>query len=195
MAKPKQPAIVTLSDLAHRYGYSFNAVKSWRAEGLPFDDVKKSCIESEATRWIVENKINPMRNMSVKDEMDREKLREQKAKSDMAEYASFKESGQLISTEQVQSALNQYLTKFKDVIRLIPNEKAVEVMEAAIDQSSTKEKLAEIINHALTEIGDLLISEEMMESIVLPDDSETTDPVPEDDSSDTQEQTSIELEY
>lgn len=195
MAKPKPPATVTLSDLAHRYGYSFNAVKSWRAEGLPFDKVKKVCSESEATRWIVENKINPMRNMSVKDEMDREKLREQKAKSDMAEYASFKESGQLISTEQVQSALNQYLTKFKDVIRLIPNEKAVEVMEAAIDQSSTKEKLAEIINHALTEIGDLLISEEMMESIVLPDDSETTDPVPDDDSSDTEEQTSIELEY
>lgn len=195
MAKPKPPATVTLSDLALRYGYSFNAVKSWRAEGLPFDEGMKSCIESEATRWIVENKINPMRNMSVKDEMDREKLREQKAKSDMAEYASFKESGQLISTEQVQSALNQYLTKFKDVIRLIPNEKAVEVMEAAIDQSSTKEKLAEIINHALTDIGDLLISEEMMESIVLPDDSETTDPVPDDDSSDTQEQTSIELEY
>lgn len=101
----------------------------------------------------------------------------------------------MISTEQVQYALNQYLTKFKDVIRLIPNEKVVEVMEAAIDQNSTKEKLAEIINHALTEIGDLLISEDMLESILLPEDSETTDPFPNDDSSDAEEETSIELEY
>lgn len=71
MAKPKPPATVTLSDLAHRTVTLFNAVKSWRAKGLPFDEVKTVCFESEATRWIVENKINPMRNMSVKDEMDK----------------------------------------------------------------------------------------------------------------------------
>ena len=197
MAKPKPPATVTLSDLAHRYGYSFNAVKSWRAEGLPFDEVKKVCSESEATRWIVENKINPMRNMSVKDEMDREKLREQKAKSDLAEIQVHQKSGELIEVDFVQAAFNQYATRIKDIIRLIPIVSANEIMEAATDAVSTKSKLQEIIDKSLNEIGDLIISESVLDEIADPlTEQEPDDSEPEPDTDpDDPDSNGFELSY
>lgn len=193
MAKPKPPARVTLSELAVRYGYSFNALKTWKFEGLPYDEEKKSCDEAAATKWIIENKINPLRNMSVKDEMEKAKLREQNAKADMAEYAARKESGVLIETEFVQQALNQYLQKFKDVIRIIPVDKANEIMEAAVDIESTKIKLREILNNALIEIGDLLVSDDLLDSIAEPDTNDVDNVM--DNNVDNIEQNGIELDY
>ncbi|HIE3987216.1 hypothetical protein PTR15_08525 [Serratia nevei] len=75
---------VTLTEMGQRYGYTLNGVKSWIKEGLPFDDEKKKIPEKAGTQWILENKINPMKEISVKEEMDRERLREQRAKADIA---------------------------------------------------------------------------------------------------------------
>lgn len=197
MAKPKPPSTVTLTELGQRYGYTFNAVKSWRAEGLPFDDDKKVCDEAAATKWIVENKINPMRNMSVKDEMDREKLREQKAKSDLAEIQVHQKSGELVEVDYVQAAFNQYATRIKDIIRLIPTVSANEIMEAATDVASTKSKLQEIIDKALNEIGDLIISESVLDEITGPlTEQEPNESEPEPDTDpDDPDSNGFELSY
>lgn len=77
-----------MADMARRYGYTFNAIKAWRAEGLHYSESPNGIPEEEGTQWIIKNKIEPLRNTSVKEEMDFEKLREQKAKADLAQYAA-----------------------------------------------------------------------------------------------------------
>ncbi|MBN5214260.1 hypothetical protein [Serratia ureilytica] len=160
---------ITMSDMAKRYGYTLNGIKLWIKEGLPFDEEKKKIPEIAGTAWILENKINPLKETSVREQMDKEKLREQKAKADIAQMSAAKEAGALIETDYVQAALDQYLSTFKDVMRSIPRNYVVEILEAASDSKTLKEKLNEIINESLTEIGELLLDKDMLEEIEQPE--------------------------
>ncbi|WP_205955097.1 hypothetical protein [Pantoea stewartii] len=152
--------IITMTEMAKRYGYTMNAVKSWRTAGLPYDERLRGIPEEEGTRWIVKNIIEVMRNTSVKEEMDLEKLREQKAKADIAQYTAQEKSQELISLNLVQQVLNQYCQKFKHTLRLVPAKYSVEILESAHDISSVKEKLREILDQSLIEIGDIMVTEQ-----------------------------------
>lgn len=145
---------VSMTDMARRYGYTLNAIKSWRAEGLPYSDNPAGIPEEEGTIWIVQNKINPMRNMSIKDEFEKEKLREQVAKADLATYAAQEKSGELIPVELVQTELNQFCQSLKDSIRLIPNKHGLEILESATDIQELKETLKRIIDNTLNELSE-----------------------------------------
>ncbi|TEW83393.1 hypothetical protein D5R38_18660 [Serratia marcescens] len=161
---------ITMTQAGQRYGYSLNGIKSWIKEGLPFDSEKKMIPEKAGTEWILENKINPMKAISVKEEMDKEKLREQRAKADLAQMASAKEAGYLIETDYVQAALDSYLGNFRDIIRGIPRNYSQEILVAAADgQKGVKTKLTEIITDALNEIGDLMLDKDMEELIEEPE--------------------------
>lgn len=48
---------VSMADMARRYGYTFNAIKGWRAEGLPYSEIPNGIPEIEGTQWIIKNKI------------------------------------------------------------------------------------------------------------------------------------------
>ncbi|WP_052250651.1 hypothetical protein [Pantoea sp. MBLJ3] len=148
---------ISMAEMARRYGYTLNAIKGWKAEGLPYSDNPNGIPEIEGTHWIIDNKITPLRNTSVKEEMDLEKLREQKAKADLAQYAAQEKSRELIRADLVQQVLNEYCQKFKDSIRLIPSRYAVDILESAGSVQEIKQKLREILNDNLHEIGDLLI--------------------------------------
>ncbi|HBT3063126.1 hypothetical protein [Klebsiella aerogenes] len=155
---------ISMTEMAKRYGYTLNAIKSWRAEGLPYSDNPAGIPEEEGTIWIVQNKINPMRNMSIKDEFEREKLREQVAKADLATYSAKEKSGELIPLEFVQSELNRFCGELKDNLRLIPKNYALEIMESADDLQNLKETLKHVIDESLEKVGDLFDDFESDES-------------------------------
>ncbi|BEC01760.1 hypothetical protein [Escherichia coli] len=150
---------ISIAELARRYGYTFNAAKAWRAEGLPYSDNPAGVPEEEGTIWVVQNKINPLRNMSVRDEMEKEKLREQTAKADLASIAVKEKSGELISVDFVQHELNEFVGRMKTTIRLIPNKHALEILESATDIQTLKETLKQVIDKTLIEVGEMFDEE------------------------------------
>ncbi|MDP8728343.1 hypothetical protein [Serratia marcescens] len=160
---------VTMTDMANRYGYSLNAIKKWKSEGLPFDEEKGKIPEKKGTEWIIENKLNPLRAVSVKEEMDKERLREQRCKADLAQMEVALKAGALIEVDYVQAALNKYLTSFKDTMRGIARTETVGILESANDVKSLKAKLTEVINSKLNEIGDLILNEDMLEDVEEPE--------------------------
>ncbi|MEP6458215.1 hypothetical protein [Citrobacter freundii] len=175
---------ITMSELALRYGYTLNGIKSMRAEGLPYEE-KKGIPEKEGTLWMVQNRINPMKQMSVKDEFEREKLREQIAKADLATYTAQEKSEQLIPVEYVQSELNRFCADLKSVMRLIPNKHAIEILESASDVQTVKETLKRIIDDTLN--GVELFEQELNEDPNEQDDSH------EDENESEQSQDMIEI--
>lgn len=40
---------ISITEIANRYGYSYNAVKKWVQEGMPLDEAKNKAPEKEAT--------------------------------------------------------------------------------------------------------------------------------------------------
>ena len=154
---------ISIQQIADRYGYSYNAVKKWVQEGMPLDEAKNKAPEKEATEWILINKINPLREVSVKEEMDLEKLREQKAKADLAQYAAQEKSGELISTDYVQSELNKFCSNLKDTLRLIPSKHAIDLIEHADSVDDLKQRLREIIDEELLKVSELFEQENIIQ--------------------------------
>lgn len=148
---------VSIAEMAQRYGYTFNAVKSWRAEGLPYSDNPRGIPELEGTQWIVQNRINPLRQTSVKEQLDIAKLREQEAKADLAQIQVHEKSGVLIPVDFVQTQLSNYLAEIKSTLRLIPAKYAQEILEQATCVSTLKSALRTVIDQSLTDIGELLL--------------------------------------
>ncbi|HAS0712530.1 TPA: hypothetical protein JF854_001501 [Enterobacter hormaechei subsp. steigerwaltii] len=154
---------VSMTEMAKRYGYTLNAIKSWRAEGLPYSDNPAGIPEDEGTLWIVQNKINPMRNMSVKDEFEKEKLREQIAKADLATYTAKEKSGELISVDYVQSELNRFCSQLKDKLRLMPKQHALEILASAVSVEELRDCLKEKIDQTLRELDTLFDDPDLQE--------------------------------
>ena len=144
---------ISREQMALRYGYTSNALKSWHAQGLPWSDNPRGIPELEGTKWIVENIINQMRGTSVKEEMDLEKLREQKAKADLATISVKEKSGELISIDYVQQELNRFCADIKDRIRLIPAKHSIELIENADTVDNFKKTLRGIIDNELNDIA------------------------------------------
>ena len=87
--------------------------------------------------------------------MDLEKLREQKAKADLAQYAAQEKSGELISTDYVQSELNKFCSNLKDTLRLIPSKHAIDLIEHADSVDDLKQRLREIIDEELLKVSEV----------------------------------------
>lgn len=143
---------ISREGMAQRYGYTANALKSWHAQGLPWSENPRGIPELEGTKWIIDNIINPLRGTSVKEEMDLEKLREQRAKADLAAMAVKERSGELIPVDYVQSELNRFLADIKDGIRLIPTKYAIEILEHADSKENLKEYLRYLIDGTLEQL-------------------------------------------
>lgn len=148
---------VSIAEMAARYGYTFNAVKKWVSEGLPFNDKQSSgpngIPELEGTEWILKNKINPLREISTREAYDIAKLREQEAKADLATISVKEKSGELISIDYVQKELNRFCADIKDRIRLIPAKHSIELIENADTVDNFKKTLRGIIDNELNDIA------------------------------------------
>lgn len=169
---------ISLTEIANRYGYSYNAVKKWVHEGLPHDETKNKSPELEATQWVLKNKINPLREISTREALDIAKLREQEAKADLAAMAVKERSGELIPIDYVQSELNRFLADLKDSIRLIPTKYAIDILEHADSKENLKEYLRYLIDGTLEQL-EPIFEEPPIEDT--PEDIESNDAVEVDD--------------
>lgn len=154
---------ITATEIARRYGYSIQAVNKWKERGLPFDSHHKKFPAEKATTWVLENVINPLKQTNIKEQIDRERLRRERAVASREELKLREESGLLIPVSYVENAMSQYLTHIKQTMLQIATTNSLEILESATDQATLKEKLKEVISNRLNECGDFLLSQDLNE--------------------------------
>ncbi|WP_311750759.1 hypothetical protein [Proteus columbae] len=155
--------LITATEIARRYGYTIQAVNKWRERGLPYDTHHKKFPADKATAWILENVINPLKQTSVKEQIDRERLRRERAVASREELKLREESGLLIPVSYVETVMTQYLSQIKQTMLQVATTNTLEILESATDQATLKEKLKEVISNRLNECGDFLLSQDLNE--------------------------------
>lgn len=145
---------ITLTELSKTYGYTLNAAKKWLERGLPYNTNTRRVPKEKGCEWVLTNIINPLKQTSVKEQIDQERLRRERAIADTAERENRVAMNNLIPVEYVEQELADYCGKVKQTMMQIYTSDILEIMESAIDQKTLKDKLREIITRRLNEVGD-----------------------------------------
>ncbi|PEH74274.1 terminase small subunit [Edwardsiella tarda] len=157
--KESAPKIkVTATELANRYGYSVQAVKKWIERGLPFDSNERKYPEKEATEWILKNIIEPLKQVDVREQIDQERLRKERAIASREELKLQEESNRLIPLAYVSTVLSKFVGDIRQTMLQIATVDTIEILEAAGSQKELKEKLREVIDKRLNEVGDIMVN-------------------------------------
>lgn len=167
----KKSTTITYQTIADRYGYDISTVsRDWKNRGL---DITNS--EMEINHWIVQNIVSPLRNdESTKVQIEKERLRDLTATANIKELDELERRGELISVSIVESELAKYFHQFKSIMRSIPSSEYLKLFESK-DAITLKNKLQEVIDDALIEIGYLeLGNEEVREDLQENDNKATT---------------------
>ena len=164
---------LTLTEISRLYGYTINAAKKWQERGMPFNTNTRRVPAKEGTEWVLKNIINPLKETSIKEQIDVEKLRRERALADAAERENQEAMNLLIPVGYVEQELAEYCGKVKTTILQICTIDVLEILESASDQKTLKNKLREIIERRLNEVGDLF------ENADLGDDEEEELPLTE----------------
>ncbi|EHK0928554.1 hypothetical protein AADD53_005231 [Escherichia coli] len=176
---------LTLTEISRLYGYTINAAKKWQERGMPFNTNTRRVPAKEGTEWVLKNIINPLKETSIKEQIDVEKLRRERALADAAERENQEAMNLLIPVGYVEQELAEYCGKVKQTILQIATIDALEILESATDQKTLKNKLREIIERRLNEVGDLFenadLGEDEEEELPLMDEPEEQEPEPEED--------------
>ncbi|EMW0060121.1 hypothetical protein ABIV32_001533 [Salmonella enterica subsp. enterica] len=151
---------ITLTELSKTYGYTLNAAKKWLERGLPYNTNTRRVPKEKGCEWVLNNIINPLKQTSVKEQIDQERLRRERALADTAERENREAMNSLIPVEYVEQELAEYCGKVKQTIMQIATIDVLEIMEAATDTKTLKEKLRDIIDRRLNEVGDMFESSE-----------------------------------
>ncbi|EFO4089729.1 hypothetical protein J4898_004571 [Escherichia coli] len=154
---------LTLTEISRLYGYTINAAKKWQERGMPFNTNTRRVPLKEGTEWIAKNIISPLRETTVKEQIDVEKLRRERALADAAERENQEAMNLLIPVGYVEQELAEYCGKVKQTILQICTIDALEILESATDQKTLKNKLREIIERRLNEVGDMFENAELGE--------------------------------
>lgn len=169
-------AEITLTELSKMYGYSLPAVTKWKERGLPFNSNTRRCPRDRAITWVLENIINPLREVDVQAQIQQEKLRKARGEADAIERENQEKMNILIPVGYVEQELAEYCGKVKQTILQIATIDALEILESATDQKTLKNKLREIIERRLNEVGDLFenadLGEDEEEELPLMDEQE-----------------------
>lgn len=158
----KKPTTITYQTIADRYGYDISTVsRDWKNRGL---DITKS--EMEINQWIVQNIVSPLRNdESTKVQIEKERLRDLTATANIKELDEQERRGELINVSIVETEMAKYFHQFKSIMRSVPSSEYLKLFESK-DVITLKNKLQEVIDNALREIGSLeLGNEEVQENI------------------------------
>ncbi len=110
----------------------------------------------------LENIINPLKETSIKEQIDVEKLR-RRGHLRTLPNARTEAMNQLIPVGYVEQELAEYCGKVKQTILQIATIDALEILESATDQKTLKNKLREIIERRLNEVGDMFENAELGE--------------------------------
>ncbi|OKT87672.1 hypothetical protein ACN75_19445 [Escherichia coli] len=158
------------------YGYSLPAVTKWKERGLPFNSNTRRCPREKAITWVIENIISPLREVDVQAQIQQEKLRKARGEADAIERENQEKMNLLIPVGYVEQELAEYCGKVKQTILQIATIDALEILESATDQKTLKNKLREIIERRLNEVGDLFenadLGEDEEEELALIDEPE-----------------------
>ncbi|EJB9279229.1 hypothetical protein MXH16_004431, partial [Salmonella enterica] len=154
---------ITLTELSKTYGYTLNAAKKWVERGMPFNTHTRRVPKDKAVAWVLENVINPLKQTSVKEQIDLERLRRERALATAAEMDNREKMNNLIPVSYVEQELAEYCGKVKQTLLQVATIDTLEILEAATDQKTLKEKLREVITRRLNEVGDMLASVEPSE--------------------------------
>lgn len=152
----KKTTTITYQTIADRYGYDISTVsRDWKNRGL---DITKS--EMEINHWIVQNIVSPLRNdESTKVQIEKERLRDLTATANIKELDEQERRGELINVSIVENEMAKYFHQLKSIIRSIPSSEYLKLFESK-DAITLKNKLQEVIDDALREIGSLDLSGE-----------------------------------
>ncbi|EFI6134810.1 hypothetical protein [Escherichia coli] len=176
---------LTLTEISRLYGYTINAAKKWLERGLPYNTNSRRVPAKEGTEWVLKNIINPLKETTVKEQIDVEKLRRERALADAAERENQEAMNLLIPVGYVEQELAEYCGKVKQTILQIATIDALEILESATDQKTLKNKLREIIERRLNEVGDLFenadLGEDEEEELPLMDEPEEQEPEEDDE--------------
>lgn len=176
---------LTLTEISRLYGYTINAAKKWQERGMPFNTNTRRVPAKEGTEWVLKNIINPLKETSIKEQIDVEKLRRERALADAAERENQEAMNLLIPVGYVEQQLAEYCGKVKQTILQICTIDALEILESATDQKTLKNKLREIIERRLNEVGDLFenadLGEDEEEELALMDEPEEQEPEEDDE--------------
>ncbi|EJT6190057.1 hypothetical protein N3N27_003966 [Escherichia coli] len=155
---------LTLTEISRLYGYSLNGGgKRWLERGLPYNTNTRRVPAKEGCDWVLKNVINPLKQTSIKEAIDQERLRRERAMADAAERENQEAMNLLIPVGYVEQELAEYCGKVKQTILQIATIDALEILESATDQKTLKNKLREIIERRLNEVGDMFENAELGE--------------------------------
>ncbi|EJJ0330718.1 hypothetical protein NI508_000005 [Salmonella enterica] len=166
---------ITLSELAKTYGYSVPAVMKWKERGMPYNTNTRRAPKEKAIAWVLENIINPLREVDIQSQIAQEKLRKARGEADAIELKNRVELNDLIPLAYVESALAGFCGEVKQSIMQIPTIHALEIMESAVDQKTLKDKLKEILSERLNEIGDIMLNPSVDQYDEYSEDNENAD--------------------
>ncbi|EDA3265504.1 hypothetical protein A4L30_10640 [Salmonella enterica subsp. enterica serovar Bovismorbificans] len=152
---------LTLTELAKFYGFTQPAVRKWVERGMPYNTNTRRCPKEKAVVWINENILNPLKQTSVKEEIDRAKLRRELAVAAQEETKVREQLNNLIPVAYVETVLTAFCSDIRQSIMQIPAIHSLELLEAASDQRTLKEALTRILSERLNEIGEIMLSPEV----------------------------------
>ncbi|HFG7647145.1 TPA: hypothetical protein ACGIMR_000506 [Salmonella enterica subsp. enterica serovar Javiana] len=154
---------ITLTELSKTYGFTLNAAKKWLERGLPYNTNTRRVPKEAGIEWVLKNIINPLREVSVKEEIDRARLRREVALADAAERENREALNSLIPVEYVEQQLADYCGRVKQTMMQIYTADVLEILESASDQKTLKDKLRDVITRRLNEVGDIFENSEPQE--------------------------------
>lgn len=154
-------AEITLTELSKMYGYSLPAVQKWRDRGLPYNTNTRRCNKDKAIAWVLENIINPLREVDVQAQIQQERLRKARGEADAIELKNRTELNDLIPVGYVETVLAGFCSEVRQTMMQVATVDTLKILEAATDQRTLKETLKDIISARLNEIGDIMISPDL----------------------------------
>ncbi|EAS0488571.1 hypothetical protein FD680_00035 [Salmonella enterica] len=166
---------ITLTELSRLYGFTLNAAKRWIDRGLPYNTHTRRVPKDKGVAWVLENVINPLKQTSVKEQIDLERLRRERALATAAEMDNREKMNNLIPVSYVEQELAEYCGRVKQTLLQIATIDNLEILEAATDQKALKEKLREVITRRLNEVGDMFENADPNESEEDEEEIELTD--------------------
>jgi len=138
--------------------------------------------EQNSRAWIIENILMPLRNTSVKEQLEQERLQKLIAERQLAELELNEKMEQVISTVYVEQVLTEYLFQIKTAVRAIPSKVYLELF-AQTDAKDLRDRLKQEIDSTLYQLGSMTF--ELPEDMEIMEDENEQDQIDGDTSQST----------
>lgn len=146
----KSKLTISYSELSKRYGYDVSVIsREWVARGL---DCTKS--ENEIYIWIRANIMEPLRNTSIKEKIEQERLKKLTAERHLVDLELSLKTGSVLDSVYVETVLTVYLHQIKTSVRAIPSKIYLELFSMN-DAKDLRDRLKEEIDKTLYQLGEM----------------------------------------